>query len=626
MSEKTFTVDPESQRSPPPTHWRIVWDQALVTPEVLNHRYVGQGTEESPYIVEWLPEDPRNPMQFPAWKKWSLTLLVAFATLAVAFVSSAYTGGVRQILMQFNVSQEVVTLGVSLYVLGFAVGPLLWAPLSELFGRQVLFLITYGALTAFSAGAAGAQNIQTLLILRFFAGAFGSSPLTNAGGSIADMFSADQRGLAMSVFAAAPFMGPVLGPIAGGFLGQSAGWRWVEGLMAAYSGALWIICGFLVPETYAPVLLRKRAAKLSKMTGKVYKSKMEAKTGKIAIGELFKTALSRPWILLFKEPIVLVMSIYMAVIYGVLYMLFGAFPIVYQVNRGWSEGLSGLAFLGIAFGMLAGVAYTIPDNKRYMRAMRAGDGIAPPEARLPPGMVGAVALPIGLFWFAWTNSPSVHWIVSIAAGAPFGFGMVLVFLSIMNYLIDSMHTAALHFFSFFLGEYLLIKIFFRLHYFCSICVGCQRRSSESVWCSIPAIHYVCATVVVILFLRQIKLTCYFRYMYNRLGIHWASTIPAFLALACMPFPFLFYKYGPQIREHCAYAAEAAAFMRSLRNSAESGSAGSSDEAIEKRRQRDREAEAEEEAEGVGNPFDIDRVNSHEVFTRVQTNKSIKSGR
>lgn len=101
--------------------------------------------------------------------------------------------------------------------------------MSELFGRQILFFSTYAALTAFNAGAAGAQNVQTLLLMRFFAGAFGSSPLTNAGGVIADMFPSRERGLAMAIFAAAPFLGPVLGPIVGGFVGETIGWRWIEG-------------------------------------------------------------------------------------------------------------------------------------------------------------------------------------------------------------------------------------------------------------------------------------------------------------------------------------------------------------------------------------------------------------
>jgi MFS family permease len=121
-------------------------------------------------------------MFYSTTKKWSLTMLLAFETLAVAFVSSAYSGGATQVIKKFGCSEEVYILGTSFFVLGFAVGPLLWAPLSELFGRQILYATTYGALTAFNAGAAGSQNIATLIVLRFFAGAFGSTPMTNAGG------------------------------------------------------------------------------------------------------------------------------------------------------------------------------------------------------------------------------------------------------------------------------------------------------------------------------------------------------------------------------------------------------------------------------------------------------------
>ncbi len=163
----------------------------------------------------------------------------------------------------------MVVLGISLFVLGFALGPLIWAPFSEVLGRRPLFIYTYAALTAFSAGCALAPNMTALIVLRFFAGAFGSSPLTNAGGNISDLFNANQRGLAMSMFAAAPFMGPVIGPIVGGFTGMTVGWRWVMWVMCIFSGAVLLVGSLLLPETYAPVLLRKRAAKLSKMTGKV---------------------------------------------------------------------------------------------------------------------------------------------------------------------------------------------------------------------------------------------------------------------------------------------------------------------------------------------------------------------
>ena len=110
--------------------FKMVLDQQVVTPEIINWHYDGSGTEQDPFIVKWIDDDPRNPMLFPTWKKWALTQMVAVATLAVAFVSSAYSGGIQQVIIQFDTSTEVVVLGISLFVLGFAIGPLIWAPMS----------------------------------------------------------------------------------------------------------------------------------------------------------------------------------------------------------------------------------------------------------------------------------------------------------------------------------------------------------------------------------------------------------------------------------------------------------------------------------------------------------------
>ncbi|KAK4157940.1 putative transporter mfs2 [Chaetomidium leptoderma] len=510
--------DVESQEARnSPSHFFLLLHPDGVNDAVLNHHYPGEGTPESPYVVDFLPQDGSNPMQYSRTKKWTITMLQALATLAVAFVSTAYSGGISDIIRYFHVSTIVAILGVSLFVLGFAVGPLLWAPLSEFHGRQIVFFFSYFGLVAFSAGAAGAQNMHTLLILRFFAGSFGASPLTNAGGVIADMFNAKERGLASSVFAMAPFLGPTIGPIAGGFLGEAAGWRWVEGLMAIFTGILWIACSLCVPETYAPVLLRRRAAKLSERTGRVYTSKMDLSIT-MPKAQLIKTTLLRPWVLLFREPIVFLTSIYMAIVYGTLYLLFAAFPIVFQVNRGWSPGVGGLAFVGVAVGMLFAVAYSIFDNRRYGRVAAAHGGMAPPEARLPPAIIGSVLLPVGLFWFAWTNGPEVHWVVPITASAFFAAGLVSVFLSLLTYMIDSYTVFA-----------------------------ASVLAANSVLRSLFGAAFPLFTT----------------YMYHDLGIHWASTIPAFLALACMPFPWLFYRYGARIRGSCKYATEAAAIFEKM---------------------------------------------------------------
>ena len=559
---KKQDADPEKQPQEQQRHhqkekvpgWRIVASQTLITDAVINHQYQGKGTEEEPFLVEWIPNDPRNPMEWSQAYKWFIIMTVAIATLAVAFVSSAYSGATAQVIDEFHISSEVATLGISLFVLGFALGPLLWAPLSELYGRQVLFFGTYMMLTIWNAGAAGANNAAALIVMRFLAGTFGSSPLTNAGGVISDIMPASQRGIAMAIFASAPFLGPVIGPIVGGFVGETVGWRWVEGVMAIFTGVLWIFATLFVPETYTPVILRRRAVKLSKMTGKNYISILEKKQGKTSVKAAFSKALTRPWQLLFLEPIVLLISIYMAIIYGTLYMMFGAFPIVFQQDRGWTAGIGGLAFIGIAIGMLIGVGYAIWDNKRYMRVEDEHDGEAPPETRLPPAIVGSIALPIGLFWFAWTNYPSIHWIVCIIATAPFGFGMVLVFLSCMNYLVDTYTIYA-----------------------------ASVLAANSVLRSLFGAAFP-------LFTRQ---------MYARLGIHWASSIPGFLALICVPFPILFYKYGGPIRMKCKYAAQAHQVMVEMRNQ--------QNELSEEEHEEETEGEKNEASEGV----DMSRIDTHQ---------------
>lgn len=204
--------------------------------------------------------------------------------------------------------------------------------------------------------------------------------------------------------------------------------------------------------------------------------------------------------------------------YGTLYMLFAAYPIVFQFVRGWNQGVGSLPFLGIMVGMLMAVAYNFIDNRRYVKTQAKHGGFAPPESRLPPCMVASIAIPVGLFWFAWTNYPSVHWMAPIAAGVPFGFGMVLVFLGIMSYLIDTYTIFA---------------------------------------ASVLAANSVMRSVFGAVF------PLFTTYMYEDLGIHWASSIPAFLAVACVPFPFLFYKYGHTIRNRCKFAAQSEAFMRKM---------------------------------------------------------------
>lgn len=502
---------------------RTVFDEALLTPEVLDHVYSGKGTEGNPFICEFIPNDPKNPSGWTKLRKWTIALAVAGTTFVVSFCSSAYTGAEAGLVEEFGISKTVVNLGLSLFLVGYIIGPVVWGPLSEVYGRRYLMIGTLGLLTLFNLCTAVAGNFPTLLVFRFLGSVVGSSPLTGGGGVTVDMFSAVERGVPVAILAACPMMGPVLGPIIGGYTGEYAGWRWVMGILTIVSGVFWIIGLLFIPETYAPVILERRARALEKKTGNVFRTPLQISGSRPRLSARIRTALSRPWALLFLEPIVAIIAIYMAIVYGTLYMMFAAFPIVYQQGRGWTQGEGGLAFLGIAVGIPIAIGFIVPyDIYRYRKAQREAIARnelgAPPEARLPPAIFGSILMPIGLFWFAWTNGPEVHWIVSIIASVPFGVGMQIVFLSLTQYLVDS-YTI----------------------YAASVLAGSGVVRSF-VGAAFP------------LFTAK---------MYASLGIHWASSVPAFLALACVPFPLLFYRYGARIRGRCKYARQAAETLAML---------------------------------------------------------------
>ncbi|CAF1239592.1 unnamed protein product [Adineta ricciae] len=498
---------------------------------IYNQSYQGEGTLTNPYVVDWLPDDPENPQTWNTIYKCFLTAFVSITAMGVTFCSSIFISEYNTLTKEFQPSREVLTLGISLFVIGFALGPLLWASLSEMFGRRIIFIITYVALTVFNASTASSRNIWTILILRFFAGAFGSSPLANAGGTIADLFSVHHRGTALTFYAAMPFLGPILGPIVGGYASSAIDWRWIQGLMAIFTGILAMIGILFLSETYAPFLLRLRAEKLSRMTGFVYRSKFEVKN-QVIFRRLLKISLSRPWIFLVREPIVSLLSLYMALIYGILYMFVSAFPIVYGEERGWTSGSVGLSFLGMAIGVIIAVLYCILDNRRYIKLTQANvSHRVPPETRLPPAIVGAIALPISLFWFAWTNYPSMHFIISTSACVPFGFGIVLVFVAIINYLVDSYMIYA-----------------------------ASALAANSILRSLFGAAFPLFTTK----------------MFHNIGIHWAVSVPAFAALLCIPLPYLFWKYGSFARQRSKYASEIIMLMEAAHKSSDNDLEGNTE--------------------------------------------------
>lgn len=196
---------------------------------------------------------------------------------------------------------------------------MVFAPLSEVFGRRIIYATTLFVAVIFIIPCAVATNIQTLLVCRALDGIFFSAPMTLVGGTLADLWKTEERGVPMAAFSAAPFLGPAIGPLVGGFLSDQKGWRWLYWLQLILSGAAYVLITFTVPETYAPKLLLERAKKMRKETGEqihVTEQELDPKP----LGEKLKIMLLRPFQLLFQELIVLLVAVYMSILYGLLYM------------------------------------------------------------------------------------------------------------------------------------------------------------------------------------------------------------------------------------------------------------------------------------------------------------------
>lgn len=195
--------------------------------------------------------------------------------------------------------------------------------MSEMVGRRLVYGVTLFVAVVFVIPCAVAQNIGTLIVCRLIDGIAFSAPMTLVGGTLADLWRNEERGVPMAAFSAAPFLGPAIGPLVGGFLGDAAGWRWLYWLQLILSGVAWFLITVTVPETYAPTILKRRAKKLRKAENDP-KYVTEGELNALPINEKLRIVLLRPFQLLFLEPIVLFISVYMSVLYGLLYMFFVA--------------------------------------------------------------------------------------------------------------------------------------------------------------------------------------------------------------------------------------------------------------------------------------------------------------
>ena len=412
-------------------------------------------------------------------------------------------------------SSEVVTVCLSMYVLGYAVGPVLLAPLSEYFGRQPIYLISWFFLFIFQMPIALAPNIGTVIVCRLIAGLAGGAPLTNTGGTISDLWERNNSGGPMAVYGLSSTFGPPMAMVVTGYIALNPGWRMIFWVLMAITGGFWILL-FTVPETRHTIILQRKTRRICKQMKqenlRSAESTADAHAGdRKGLHQIFAVTLTRPFRFLFSEPITAFSAIYNGFIYGLVYLFNEALPLVFGPGgHGFNQGAQGLSFLGMAIGPIIAFCFYPLQERYYLRKVAENDGKGVPEARMWMARLGAIFLPVSLFWFGWTSYKSVHWIVPIIGSSFFGAGIYIVILSILNYVVDSYQTYSASA----LAGVILVR--------------------NVVGAGFP------------LFATQ---------MYKKLDYEWASSLLGFIAILLVPIPFVFFYFGKAIRLRSPWARE-----------------------------------------------------------------------
>lgn len=440
--------------------------------------------------------------------------------------------------------EEQLVLPTSIFLVGYVVGPLIFSPLSEEYGRQAILLGTFGGYTIFTVATCVSPNWAAFNIFRLLCGVFASSPISVIGGLYADLYDNPiARGRAMAIFMAATTWGPIFGPVVSGFLSYY-GWRWPFWFLLIFAGVTWPALVFL-PETYGPIILKRRARKIRKQTGSKHVF-APIELEHTSLRDVIVKVLTRPFRMFFTEWIVLFSCLFLCYVYAIYYMFFQVYPLIYIPIYGFGRGQEGLAFLSIGVGAIIACGIYLWWDSYLERARARGATWCRSEEyrRLPLACMGGPFFVIGIFWTGWAARASIHWIVPILGGIPMGIGFLLLFMALINYIVDAYEI------------------------FAASAMAAASTSRSAFGATLPFAG---------------------RPMFNALGIAWACSLLGFVSLAMCAIPFVFIKYGDKIRDNSKFCAEIKEQKKAKEEKAEEQRRR--EEYWEKRRAKQRDSDA-----------------------------------
>ncbi|KAI9814886.1 MAG: hypothetical protein M1832_005614 [Thelocarpon impressellum] len=438
-SSSVADVDVERQRTDALPHPddRLPIEQQLALEKTTSRPIVPTTTTDGVILVDWYAtDDPANPQNWSGRTKAFVALQIDLYTFVVYCGSSIYVSSQMGVMQEFGVGVPKASLGLALYVLGYGLGPLLWAPMSEIptFGRNVPYVATFAVYVVLCVPTALADNLGGLLVLRFLQGFFGSPCLANGGASMQDMYSLLYLPYSLAFWVSAAFAAPALGPLLSGFSVVAKGWRWSLWEILWMSAPVFVLWLFFLPETSADSILLRRAARLRKLCANdQIRSQSEMSRAGLKFSAIVRDALIKPCEIAIKDPAVMFTNLYTAYIYGIYYSFFEVFPLVYSPLYGFNLGEASLIFLCIVVGCLLGMAIYFSYLHWFLLPDIRAHGMRAQEWRLRPALVAAFGIPVGLFVFGWTARADVHWLASCVGNTVFALSVYVLLQCVFVY-------------------------------------------------------------------------------------------------------------------------------------------------------------------------------------------------
>ena len=467
-----------------------------------NHSEANQVTSmpTSSSIIGWEGTgDPECPRNWKPRRKFLFVGVISMLLTYMSFGSSVFAPAEKAAGEELGASATVMNLTVSLWIGGICVGPLIFGPASEIFGHLRFLIIGISGIGLFQIPVAMAENITTVLVSRFFAGALGSAIFAVVSGACVELFEPIPRGMALTVTATSITLGATIAPIAGAYLTDDLGWRWTAWVTLIIGGILGFAAAFTLSETSSKVILERKARRLRFET-KNWALHAKSEETPLELDIMVTKYLTKPIRMFFAEPILVIFTLYLTLVYGILYLSFQAFPVAFK-RRGWDSKAASLPFIAVSLGIISacGLCCLFTATWYKSRFVRNG-GVPLPEDRLPPIILGSVMVPPSLLWLGWSTSQ--HWISPVFASYFIGLGLMLVFVPGMVYIVD-VYTV-------------------------------HANSAMSI-------HVVVRSLVAASF------PLFAGPMYDRLGVEWATSMLAFLCVLMIPAPVVFLMYGSKIR-------------------------------------------------------------------------------